>query len=115
MTRVWRNRLSWGGIFIGAAAWAISLETNYAVAPHACGIGRAVMSAIAGVLVLLAIAGAVLSYRSTRASPAAEWTDSTGGRTRRFVAWVGVGTGIVFAIAITNQFAATLIVQGCLR
>jgi hypothetical protein len=115
MTRVWRNRLSWSGIFISAAAWAISLQTNYAVAPKACDIGAFVLSLIAAALVLVAIAGAVLSFLSTRASPAAEWTDSTGGRTRRFVAWVGVGTGTVFALAIANQFAATLIVHGCLR
>jgi hypothetical protein len=64
---------------------------------------------------LLAIAGGALSLYAARMPLESEWLDSSGGLPRRFVAWLGAGAGLLFALAIANQLAATLIVNGCLR
>ena len=115
MTPAWRKRLSWSGLWLGPAAWAISLQTNYALVPLVCDGRLLISTAIAAGLVLVALAGGLLSLRVASMPLESEWLDSTGGLPRRFVAWVGVGAGLVFAIAIANQVAAILIIDGCLR
>ncbi len=115
MTPAWRRRMSWSGLWLGPAAWAINQQTNYALAPTACG-GRVVLStAIAAVLAIVAIAGGLGSLRAARMPLETDWTDASGGLPRHFVAWVGAGVGLVFALAVLNQLIATLILDGCLR
>ena len=115
MTPTWRRRLSWAGFFLPPAAWAIGLQANYALVPIVCDGRVIIVSAIAALLVLVALGGGALALRVARMPLETEWLDSAGGLPRRFVAWVGAGLGIVFALAIANQFAASLIVNGCLR
>jgi hypothetical protein len=93
----------------------VSLQTNYALVPQLCEGHVEVISIIAAVLTLAAMAGALISLRAARAPVEAQWLDSSGGSPSQFIAWVGVGSGLVFALAILNQFAATLIVNGCFR
>ncbi len=114
MTPAWRKRMSWAGLWLGPAAWAINQQTNYALAPTAC--DRAFASTvIAAVLALVALVGGIVSLRAARMPLATEWTDTSGGLPHQFVAWVGAGAALVFALAILNQLIATLIVDGCLR
>jgi hypothetical protein len=105
----------WAGIAFGAAAWGVSLQTNYALVPLFCGGGVGVISVLAALLTLAAIAGALISLRVARAPVESQWMDSCGGIPLQFIAWLGVGSGLVFALAIFNQFAASLIVNGCFR
>jgi hypothetical protein len=114
MTPVWLRRMSWSGLWLGPAAWAINQEANYSLVPAIC--HRAVVfTVISAALALVALAGGLMSLRVARTPLESEWLDTSGGVPRRFVAWVGTGAGILFALAIANQFVATLIVNGCLR
>lgn len=114
MTPVWLRRLSWSGLWLGPAAWAINQQTNYALVPAVC--DRAlIVTLISAALTLTALAGGLMSLRVARTPLESEWLNSSGGLPRRFVAWMGAGAGILFALVIANQFAATLIVNGCLR
>lgn len=115
MTPAWRKRLSWSGVWLGPTAWAISLQTNYALVPLVCDGRVLIIAAIAVGLVLVALLGGVFSLRVARMPLESEWVDASGGLPHRFVAWVGVGAGLVFALAIANQLAAILIIDGCLR
>lgn len=115
MTPVWLRRMSWAGLWLGAASWAISLQTNYALVPVVCDGRALVVTAIAAALMLVSLAGGVISLRAARMPVSAEWHDSPGGLPRQFVAWVGVGSGVLFALAILNQLIASLIVDGCFR
>lgn len=114
MTPVWLRRMSWSGLWLGPAAWAINQETNYSLVPAICD-RTIVFTVISAALSLTALAGGLMSLRVARTPLEAEWLDASGGVPRRFVAWVGTGAGILFALTIANQFVATLIVNGCLR
>jgi hypothetical protein len=115
MSPLWLRRMSSAGLWLGAASWAISLQTNYALAPVLCQGRAVVVTAIAAVLMLVSLAGGAMSLRAARMPASVEWHDSPGGLPRQFVAWVGVGSGVLFALAILNQLIASLIVGGCLR
>jgi hypothetical protein len=99
----------------GAAAWAISTQTAYALVPLACATQFALAIPVTLLCAAIAIAGAWLSYRAARAPAAAQWQDARGGGAQRFTGWVGTGAGILFALTIANQAAASLILEGCLR
>ena len=115
MTPVWQRRMSWAGLWVGAAAWAISLQANYALVPLVCDGSGFLVGAVAAALALISLAAGFISLRAARMPADSEWLDSSGGLPRQFVAWVGVGAGILFALAIANQLIAALIVDGCLR
>jgi hypothetical protein len=74
-----------------------------------------VISIVTALLTLAAVGSALISLRATRTPVASQWTNSSGGLPAQFVAWVGVGSGLVFGLVIFNQFAASLIVNGCFR
>jgi hypothetical protein len=107
--------MSWAGLCLGAAAWAISLQTNYALVPVVCDGKVLIVTLIAAGMTVVAIAGGVMSLLAARMPVSADWNDAPGGLPRQFIAWVGVGASILFALAILNQLIATLIVDGCFR
>jgi hypothetical protein len=115
MSWSWRLGSPWAGIGFGPTAWAVSLQTNYALVPRLCEGRIGLISIFAALLTLVATAGALISLRAARAPVESQWLDSSGGSPPQFIAWVGVGSGLVFALAILNQLAATLIVNGCFR
>jgi len=115
MTPHWQRRMSWAGLWLGAAAWSISLQTNYALVPVVCNGRVFVVTAIAAAMTLVSLVGGAMSLRAARMPASAEWHDTPGGLPRQFVAWVGVGSSVLFALAILNQLIATLIVDGCFR
>jgi multisubunit Na+/H+ antiporter MnhB subunit len=73
------------------------------------------MMILAAMLVVVAAAGTMISLRAVRRDAAAEWADSQGGRARNFMAWLGVGAGVLFALVIANQLAAAMMISPCLR
>lgn len=115
MSPVWLRRMSWAGLWLGAASWAISLQTNYALAPIVCDGRVLIVTTIAGALALVSLTGGMMSLRAARMPASAEWHDVPGGLPRQFIAWVGAGSGVLFALAILNQLIASLIVNGCFR
>jgi hypothetical protein len=66
------------------------------------------MASIAG-------SGALISLRAIRRDAPSEWAEAQGGRARNFMAWLGVGSGIIFTLVILNQLAAALMINPCLR
>jgi hypothetical protein len=107
--------LYWAGVALGPAAWAVSTQTVYSLAAHACTKSFPSTIIIAAVLVIVAAAGSIISFRAVRRDAAAEWQDAQGGRARNFMAWVGVGAGVLFALVIANQMTAALMISPCLR
>jgi hypothetical protein len=108
-------RLYWLGLALGPAAWAVNLQTIYAITPHACARPTPATVILSIVMALIAITGTLLSLHAIRRDAAAEWTETQGGRAQNFMAWVGVGSGIIFALVILNQLAAALMISPCLR
>jgi hypothetical protein len=107
--------LYWIGVALGPAAWAINLQTIYAITPHACAKPTSAAIILSIVMAIIAGSGSLISLRAIRRSAPAEWAEAQGGRAGNFMAWLGVGSGVIFALVILNQLAATLMISPCLR
>jgi hypothetical protein len=57
---------SWAGLAAGATAWAVDTQLNYALVPWACAHGRNIVPAIAGVLAVVSLLGALSSLLAWR-------------------------------------------------
>jgi hypothetical protein len=107
--------LYWAGVALGPAAWAINLQTNYAMTPQACAKASLVTIILSIAMAIVAASGTVISLRAIGRDAPSEWAEAQGGRARNFMAWLGVGSGVIFALVILNQLAATLMISACLR
>jgi uncharacterized membrane protein YidH (DUF202 family) len=107
--------LYWAGVALGPLAWGINLQAVYAFAHFSCENTRLSGSILSAVLVIVSLAGSAISARAVRRSAKAEWTDEQGGGPRSFMAWLGVGSGVLFGLVIANQLAASLMLSPCLR
>jgi hypothetical protein len=107
--------LYWIGVALGPAAWAINLQTIYAIAPHACARPTSATIVLSVVMAIVATSGTLISLRGIRHHRPAERAEAQGGHARHFMAWLGVGSGTIFALAILNQLTAALMISPCLR
>lgn len=107
--------LYWAGVALGPLAWGINLQGVYVFAHFSCETTKTSGAIMSAVLAIVALAGTVISARAIRRSAAAEWAEARGGGPQPFMAWVGVGTGVLFALVIANQLAASLMISPCLR
>jgi hypothetical protein len=112
---VHKARLYWMGVALGPAAWAINLQTIYAMTPHACAKPTSATIFLSIVMALIAASGTMISLRATRHDAPAELVETQGGHARNFMAWLGVGSGVIFALVILNQLAAAVMINPCLR
>ncbi|WP_407114459.1 hypothetical protein [Bradyrhizobium sp. LMG 9283] len=111
-----RSRLLyWAGVALGPIAWGLNLQGIYVLAHFSCETTRISGAIVSLVLAIVAFVGTAISARAVRRSAGAEWTDAQGGGPRTFMAWIGVGTGALFALVIANQLAASLLISPCLR
>ena len=110
-----RIPLYWAGVALGPAAWAINLQAIYAIAPHACAKPNSAAIVLSIAMAIVAASGTLISLRAIRRDVAAAWAEAQGGRARNFMAWLGVGSGVIFALVILNQLAAALMISPCLR
>jgi hypothetical protein len=110
-----RNPLYGAGVALGPAAWAINLQSIYAMTPHACARPTWATLILSIAMASIAGSGTLMSLRAIRRDAPSEWTEAQGGRARNFMAWLGVGNGIIFALVILNQLAAALMINPCLR
>jgi hypothetical protein len=110
-----RIPLYWAGVALGPAAWAINLQTVYAMTPHACARPTLATIVLSIVMTMIAASGTLISLGSVRSNAATEWTEARGGVPRNFAAWLGVGSGVIFALVILNQLVAALMIDPCLR
>jgi hypothetical protein len=96
-------------------AWGINLQGVYALAHFSCETTRLSGTIMSAALAIVALAGTAISARAVRRGAGAEWIDPQGGGPRTFMAWLGVGSGVLFALVIANQLAASLMISPCLR
>ena len=112
----WRNGIDWAGLALGPAAWALSTQANYSLAGWSCTASLGPIPPFAFLLVLIALAGAGISWRAWYVAGA------TGGillqddgRSRSFLALLSMLIAFLFAAVILMQGAAGLILTGCER
>jgi len=110
-----RSGISWAGLAAGPGAWALSTQANYALATPQCLFGVFPVPWIAMLLALAALGGtwlSLLAYRQAEAAPAAGLRKP---RTEVFLALIGIGAGLLFAIVILLQAYAGMVFTGCER
>jgi hypothetical protein len=100
--------ISWAGLAAGPAAWGAALQVSYAFADWQCAHGSRPTPWMLVVALVVAIAGAGLSWPAW-----AQGGGSTG--TRRFVAALSLMTALLFALVIALQLVAALVFTGCER
>ena len=105
----------WAGVALGPLAWGINVQGIYALAHLSCETTRAGGTIISAALAVVALIGTAISARAVHRGAGAEWADAQGGSARTFMAWLGVGSGVLFALVIANQLAASLMISPCLR
>jgi hypothetical protein len=108
-------RISWAGLFAGPSAWAISTQTDYALAGAQCTLDTYPIPWISFLLSLVALAGAGLSYSAWVTAAAGPQALSRKPRTENFLALVGIGMGSLFAFGILLQAYAGVVFTGCER
>lgn len=98
---------AWAGVIVGAAAWGISTQLNYALAPLQCS-GAAVVPWTALALAVIAAAGGVMSL-------AWRGQDRTGeaNEVARFIVILSVLLSAIFTLVILLQALAGLVFTGC--
>ncbi len=104
-----RNGIPWAGLASGAAAWAVSTQLNYALAGTGHG-NFPIVPVVALVLVVIALAGGLLSWRAWQRSPEPVATQANG-IPRAFLSGVGAMSAILFAAVIVLQGLAGVIVR----
>jgi hypothetical protein len=111
-----RHGTSWAGLAVGPSAWAINTQLNYALVPWFCGRGLNVVPVIAGLLVLLSLAGALWSWIAweRHEGPGLHLPEQDG-HPRHLLSGIGVALSVLFAVVIAMQGVAGLILDPCLR
>ena len=110
-----KTGISWAGLFAGPAAWAISTQTDYALAGAQCSLGIYPVPWISLALAVVALVSAGLSYLAMISVTAHPSGSGRKPRTEHFLAMVGVGMGFLFALGIMLQAYAGFVFTGCER
>jgi hypothetical protein len=107
---------SWAGLAAGATAWAVDTQLNYALVPWACAHGRNIVPAIAGVLAVGSLLGALSSLLAWRRhhGPGMHVPEQEG-HPRHLLSGIGTAAGVLFAIVIALQGIAAVMISPCLR
>jgi hypothetical protein len=115
----WRLRpwtVSWSGLAVGPAAWAIDTQLNYALVDWACAKGWNPTPAIAAVLTLISLAAAASSFVAwQRHDGPGMPIPEQDGHPRQLLSGIGVAAGVLFAVVIALQGLAGLMLGPCLR
>ncbi|HWK65060.1 MAG TPA: hypothetical protein VNS34_08980 [Rhizobiaceae bacterium] len=109
-----RTGVSWAGLLAGPLAWALSTQLNYALVSWQCAHELPVIPLVALALVLICLAGGVLSWRALRLGGASFRPDRTIG-TERFLALIGILSALLFGLVVLMQGAASLVLDSCIR
>jgi hypothetical protein len=116
MRGVLRNGIDWAGLAAGPGAWALSTQGNYSIVAWACGRPLNPVPPLALLLVLVALMGALLSWRAWHVSGADRaLLFEENGKPHAFLALLSALTAVLFAAVIAMQGVAGLILTGCER
>jgi hypothetical protein len=106
------TRLSaWSGLWAAALLWAANMEAGQILPTFDCARQSDASTIISAACTVLAILAALISWRSSRASP----TGFGSPRTLRFDATLSVLGAFVFVFALLLQTTASLVLTGCER
>jgi hypothetical protein len=99
------------GVFVGPLAWAMSTQGGYSFNALICARSGSVYLVLACAwLMTVSLAAAYVSFEST-----GDGIPGDDGNPRRFLATLGTGTGVLFAVVICLQGLAALTLSGCAR
>lgn len=105
----------WAGILVGPLVWFANLETNFALAPLACGgkgkLAMYIVSAVSLILVALAGSGAYFQLRQPHPNAAPQTLPSL--PPRRAMAIAGVALSCLFFLTIAAQAIPNIMLEGC--
>lgn len=108
--------VSWAGLLAGPGAWAINTQLGYALVDWSCVTRLRPLPFVAAALLLVALAGAFLSWRAWRHLPEhGSVEESTSRQPLRMVAAIGVLLSVLFALVIAAQGMAGVMFDGCER
>lgn len=111
-----RPMMPWAGLAAGPGAWAAHTQIAYALAPWTCGHKINLVAPLAALSVIVALAGAAISWRAWHILPQQGPLDApVSEQPKRFVAAMGTGLGFLFALVILMQGVASLVLSGCAR
>ena len=102
------------GLALGPVCWAVSTQAAEVVAFLDCDRQRLILAPLGLALAAIAAAAGVASLIAAPAS-GREWLDHAGGRAGRLLGAVSFVAGLLFAVVIADQLAATMIVARCAR
>jgi hypothetical protein len=111
------NARRWGciaGLIAGPACWAIFLEAAELVTFLACDQQRAILAPLGAAMIAISVVSSLLSFFAV-SSIGQELLDDVGGRAGPFLGAISFVSGLLFALVIADQLAATFIVERCLR
>lgn len=106
------------GLLGGPVAWLIGFQIAYSLVPWVCSHGhRWLLHLTYGLCFLLALGAGLLSWRLfRRAGPQPlEETEPGIPPRQRFLALLGMMTGVLFALVILAQDLAVLVIDPCAR
>lgn len=105
---------SWAGLVLGPGAWLVNTQANLSAVPWVCAHRVNLVVGTSVVLALVALVGALLSWRAYRATPTRE-DGGQGGAPRHLLAFMSALMAAFFALLILTQGAASLVLTGCER
>jgi len=108
-------RALWAGLLLAPAAFLLNLEVAYALVSTACSTGtRLLVHVVHLVCLLLAVAGALIAWRSWR-STGETWPGGAGGKLSRsrFMAGVGLLLSLFIVMVIVAQWIPSFVLNPC--
>lgn len=105
----------WIGLLLPPVAWALQLQTLYMLAQYVCANGNPLTFHLASIIALiLSLLGGFVAWRSWQQTGANEPAKSPGPLPRsRFMAALGVLTGMLFTVVIFAQWLPMLLGVPC--
>jgi hypothetical protein len=97
------------GLFAGASAWYAAHDIGLYFSGENCQHGW-IAPTVHAVALIICLAGATLSFRTLRATPPSPALEP-----KHFLAILGCFAGLLFALVLMWQGAATLVYSGCER
>lgn len=105
----------WMGLLLAPTAFLVNLELSYLAVPASCVRGTALsLHLVHGACLLVAIAGAVVAWRSWSRAGIGWPGEACGPAARsRFLAGLGFAGSALFALTIVAQWIPTLTLHPC--
>jgi hypothetical protein len=107
------NFALWTGVLLPPAAWALQLQTNYAISRFLCGNAwlAAAFHATTFVTLAAAVAGGAVAFMHWRRQPT--HNDVVVDTRQHFMAMIGIALAATFFLLILAQWSARFFIDPC--